>query len=219
MNIPNNILRQHLQNVFFLTGDSCAGKSTAARALREKYGMYVYDSDAMRREHFARAQRRWQPCMTRPDADTLTPAQARAWEKDIVREMTPMMLCDLMQLAAQHESVLCEGDIDLALLCAAAPPGHVFCLFVSPSIGQREFFDRPDHANMLENIYGRADLTPAQKEAKAQRLRQIALGDTPRKTLLLPGEVARYGLPYYVRTQDGTVEEMLQAIEKAFGLV
>ena len=41
MKISNNVLKHYLQNVYFITGTSYAGKSTAAALLAEKYDMLL----------------------------------------------------------------------------------------------------------------------------------------------------------------------------------
>lgn len=42
MNIQNNILRHHLQNVLFICGTACAGKTTMAKLIEEKHGLIRY---------------------------------------------------------------------------------------------------------------------------------------------------------------------------------
>ena len=42
MNIPDNILKQKLRNVYFIWGGSCAGKTTSATELQRKHGYYLY---------------------------------------------------------------------------------------------------------------------------------------------------------------------------------
>jgi len=44
MHIAENILKHSLQNVYFLVGTACGGKTTMGRALAKKHG-YIYHSD------------------------------------------------------------------------------------------------------------------------------------------------------------------------------
>lgn len=39
MKIENNIIKAHLKNVYFVSGNACAGKSTMAKMLAEKYNL------------------------------------------------------------------------------------------------------------------------------------------------------------------------------------
>lgn len=45
MYIADNVIAHKLQNVYWILGGSCGGKSTAARLLAEKYGFYHYSGD------------------------------------------------------------------------------------------------------------------------------------------------------------------------------
>jgi hypothetical protein len=51
MNISENILKHSLQNVYFLTGTACGGKTTASRKLSEKYG-FIHFNDNWHEESF-----------------------------------------------------------------------------------------------------------------------------------------------------------------------
>ena len=86
-------------NVYFIWG---SGKTTAASELSHRYGCYVYHTDDSRTKHFQNANPQLQPAMCRnvPDYWALSPEDARQWESDIVREMTPTIVADLIELAA-----------------------------------------------------------------------------------------------------------------------
>ena len=45
MKIENNIIKENLKNVYFVCGNACAGKTTMARMLAEKYNFHLYDMD------------------------------------------------------------------------------------------------------------------------------------------------------------------------------
>jgi len=55
MNIPENIISQKLKDVYFIIGGSCSGKTTASKHLSEKYGIYRYSTDDMRKTYYERA--------------------------------------------------------------------------------------------------------------------------------------------------------------------
>ena len=42
MKIANNIIKEHLKNVYFLCGGAYGGKTTMARLLEEKHGFIRY---------------------------------------------------------------------------------------------------------------------------------------------------------------------------------
>jgi len=51
MNIAENILKNSLTNVYFLTGTACGGKTTAANALCAKHG-FIHFNDNWHEENF-----------------------------------------------------------------------------------------------------------------------------------------------------------------------
>lgn len=45
MEIKDNVLKEYLKNVYFVTGTPCGGKTTISRALGAKHNLPVYDVD------------------------------------------------------------------------------------------------------------------------------------------------------------------------------
>jgi adenylate kinase family enzyme len=43
MNITENILKHNLENVLFLVGSACGGKTTMAREIAQKHGLMYID--------------------------------------------------------------------------------------------------------------------------------------------------------------------------------
>ena len=43
MVFQDNVLKEYLKNVWFITGTPCGGKTTVTRALAKKHGLMVYD--------------------------------------------------------------------------------------------------------------------------------------------------------------------------------
>lgn len=52
-------------------------------------------------------------CRDVSDFWALEKKDALAWESAIVKEMTPMIVADLIRLSSQVDSIICEGDIDI----------------------------------------------------------------------------------------------------------
>ncbi|MBI9011532.1 MAG: hypothetical protein JEZ08_04820 [Clostridiales bacterium] len=65
MKIENNILRYHLQNVYWIGGTACGGKTTASKTIAEKYNYYHYDADTMFKEYRKLADDKDQPALSR----------------------------------------------------------------------------------------------------------------------------------------------------------
>ena len=64
MNIANNIIREHLKNVYFLCGGAYGGKTTMAKLLEEKYGFIRYRQGDHSDEYAAIATNEEQPFMS-----------------------------------------------------------------------------------------------------------------------------------------------------------
>ena len=43
MIFQDNVIKEYLKNVYFITGTPCGGKTTVSRALAEKYGFELFD--------------------------------------------------------------------------------------------------------------------------------------------------------------------------------
>jgi hypothetical protein len=88
MDIPDNILRQKLRNVYFIWG---SGKTTAANELHRRYGFYVYHTDESRAGHFKNADPKCQPALCRdvPDIWALDPEDLGQWEQALSASSRP----------------------------------------------------------------------------------------------------------------------------------
>ena len=53
MELPDNIIKHYLRNVYFVSGGLCGGKSTIAKYLSQKYDLVLYNWDQKFPEHKA----------------------------------------------------------------------------------------------------------------------------------------------------------------------
>ena len=51
MIFQDNVMKEYLKNVYFITGTPCGGKTTLSCALAEKYGFELFDIDERFEEH------------------------------------------------------------------------------------------------------------------------------------------------------------------------
>lgn len=212
MHITDNVLREKLKNVYFLWG---RGKTTIADELQRRHGFFVYRTDESRDRQMELAEPAFQPHMCRDYVAeygvrsfwALPPEVIAEREKHFLREMTPMMVAELLALAAQHEVVLCEGDIDYASIAPIA--SHM--LFLWNCGTAFDWFDRPDHS--LDAIKNRTDLTEEEKQAIIDNAyRSVAQNENS-----LPDWVSAQGVPY-VRWDDRTsIKQTADDAEHHFG--
>ena len=71
MIFQDNVIKEYLKNVYFLTGTPCGGKTTISRELAKRHNLMVYDIDARFEEHQKMSNIAFQPAMNRAfkDAD------------------------------------------------------------------------------------------------------------------------------------------------------
>ena len=51
MIFQDNVMKEYLKNVYFITGTPCGGKTTLSHALAQKYGFELFDIDERFEEH------------------------------------------------------------------------------------------------------------------------------------------------------------------------
>lgn len=214
MNIPDNTLKQKLRNVYFIWGSSNTGKTTVANELGRRYGFYVYGTDENRDKHIRNADPIHQPALCREIHDywALDPAEANAWEGEVIHDFTPMVIADLVALSAQHKGVICEGHLDIDLVMPIAT--YFVAISFSGSI-KRDFFSRPDHAHMIEKIRNRDDLTDAEKSFRIQNAYKICATENPHS----PGaRIARYNIPHVITDDTTSILQMADQAASTLGL-
>jgi len=107
MNISDNVLKSHLQNVYWVAGTNCGGKTTMTTYLSQKYDMIVYNSDSRFSEHQAIASLSEQPAMKRHFIDyecffNRSVDDYTKWIFDSEEEEMSMIILDLVKLSSDR---------------------------------------------------------------------------------------------------------------------
>jgi hypothetical protein len=212
MNIPDNILREKLKNVCFIWG---RGKTTIANELSRRHNVYVYSTDEARDRLFAFADPQYQPWFRRDLVKELglkdfwqIPKERMAErEKHILEELTPFIIAELLALSSQYDTIICEGDIDEAAIIPISP--RTVRLINQGT--KFDWFNRPDHIHMLDEIRNRSDLNEAEKEAI---IRQAYDTLTPMEVTKCKNDRAIE----IVWNDTTTIEATTNMVEEAFGL-
>ena len=150
MNIQNNVLKHYLRNVYFITGTSYAGKSTAVHLLAEQYGMIECGENY----HMAVSDRVATPgthpdlCYNKQLTDwrefvTRTPEEYERWIYAVGREAAEFEIAALIALSAQG-SVIVDTNIPLDVLHEISDYDHVAVMLSPCSMSVERFFDRDD---------------------------------------------------------------------------
>ena len=216
MLIADNILRNKLKNVYFITG---SGKTTIANEISKHLNnCYVYHTDN-RGPFFKLADPKYQPAMCRnvPDYFALDKDDAYNWECNIVKEFTPMILIDLIYLSSQYDVVICEGDINLELIIDVIVKENMVYIKHIGKTG--DFFDRPEQRHMLDSIINDNSLSEEEKKLKIEKMYDIV--GRPNQEIVedsIPDVIKNNNIKVIVRYDNNTVEENTNKVLKCFKL-
>ena len=215
MNISNNILKEHLKNVYFLCGGAYGGKTTMAKLLEKKYGFIRYREGDMWEEHFRIADSAYQPAISfNRSADwngfyNQPVEQYHKWLTDGLREEAEMAIIDLIKLS-QNKKVIADIIIPVDILKEIADYSQVVLLFAPIQMKSEHYFDRDDKQDMYKHILS----MPAPQKTLENVL----------NTLTYKGEeeIQNFydsGFKCIMRTNDSTIEKTVTEIEKHFNLI
>jgi len=215
MYIPDNIISNKLKNVYFIIGCSCSGKTTSAEHLNKKYGMYHYSTDYMRKKYYEAASINYQPTLCRKINDfyDLSIGEAIDYETNVIKEVTPMIVSDLIELSGKYEKIICEG-VYAILIAPLISYNKIIHLCTSNEIIKNDFFKRPLQLQILENINNRMDISNQEKEKRIKHRIDMACG-----VISKIDEIKKLNIKQYCRNEKSTINEMLNIIEIHFGLI
>lgn len=158
----DHILKQTLENVYFIWGNA---KATVTDVLAEKYSLYVYDTDNGRNKHIKeklllgltephgevseeQTQEEQIPEeQTQEEQTQEEPEDIRQREKEVLRDFTPMVVSELIELSRIYDKILCEGELDIDSIIPIAT--HIIRINGEDECG---FSDRPHEQQMLEEF-------------------------------------------------------------------
>ena len=213
MVLQDNVLKAYLKNVYFITGTACGGKSTAARALADKYGLTLYDIDKHFDGHQALSDAVSQPNMNRhfPDADAFfgRPVEEyRQWLIDNTREQWDYVLLDLIRLS-QERPVVCDCHMTVEEARRLTDPSRVIFLIRDVSYMIEDYCNRPDHQGFRNYINSASDPQKAKENCNTvlRTLNEQRIADI---------KASEYR--WIERTDASRPEDTLRAVEQHFGL-
>lgn len=150
MNIPHNILRHYLKDVYFITGTAYAGKSTMVHMLAQRYHLIECGENYHSRVSDLVADVHHQPAISYfstmsgwEEFLNRTPEAYDQWILSVSREAAAFEIAELLRLKDQGPIVV-DTNIPLDLLHEIADPAHVAVMLSPQSMSVERFFDRPD---------------------------------------------------------------------------
>lgn len=213
MIFQDNVMKEYLKNVYFITGTPCGGKTTLSHALAQKYGFELFDIDERFEEHKKISDPLFQPAMNTSfkSADEFfgrTVEEYKNWLLKNTREQLEFVLLDLIRLSG-NKRVLCDCHLTVAQALAFSEPARVVFLIKDPSNLVDEYGNRPDHQGFFQYLNSATDIEKAKQtvnttlyELNADRIE----------------EIKRSPFFWIERTTDSTVEDTVASVEKHFCL-
>ena len=220
MKIENNILRHYLKNVYFITGTSYAGKSTAVKMLADRYGMIccgenyhmaVSESVATPETHpdlcYNKLLTDWRNFVTR------SPEEYERWIYAVGREAAEFEVAELIAIS-QNGKVIVDTNSPLDVLREISDYGRVAVMLSPQSLSVDRFFDRDDpDKQFILNVIDSCDDPVAVMENYRRGLARINSQEHY-------DEYASSGFFTLVRENNGedTREEVCLRLAEHFGL-
>lgn len=212
MIFQDNVLKEYLKNVYFITGTPCGGKTTVSRALAKKHHFIVYDIDEQFQVHQKLSDPKFQPSMTKQfeNADEFfgrSVEEYAKWLLDNTREQLDFVLLDLIRLS-QNQIVLCDCHLTIEEANRIADTSRVAFLIKDPINLVDDYCNRPDHQGFREFINSCTNVEQAKLTCNTT-LRNI---NTQRYH-----QIKNSHYFWLERTEHSTVEDTVKQVEQHFG--
>ncbi|MCL2397710.1 MAG: AAA family ATPase [Defluviitaleaceae bacterium] len=221
MNIANNILKHSLQNVYFLVGTACGGKTTMGRALAKKHG-FIYFSDNWNEDN----HKVWQSIIDEKYQPNSTKRKEIDWEEYFSRsveefladekdnhggsEYVQFSIIETIKLSQNNKVIADIWIDDFEFLLEISDPGRVACLLAPGELIIRDYYQRDDHIDFTNCIKSLKD--PEKKFATQNELFRIGAKE-------MAAKAKKHGLFSIMRSEDSTIEDALVILENHFGLM
>ena len=214
MNIPNNILKRYLHNVYFFCGTACGGKTTISKAFAEKHNLFWLEEDTLNKRMADIAEPEHQPAWCSRPTDwevyfNRPYKEYHQWLSDCGDEMLPMELLELIQLSANRRVAVDMYNMPPKLALELTEPNRIVFLVTTPERVVRDYYNRPGHRAIYDCIMGLRD----PEAALANCNKMLAYGNQ-----LFLEALYQSGLFYIMRDEDSSIEKTLALVEKNFGL-
>ncbi len=214
MIFQDNVIKEYLKNVYFITGTPCGGKTTISRELAKRHNLLVYDIDEQFSDHQKISNPAFQPAMNKvfKDADEFfgrTVEEYKDWLIDNTREQLDFVLLDLIRLS-QNKIVLCDCHLTVEEAEKFADASRIVFLIKEPSNLIEDYCDRSDHRGFRDYINSTSDIEKAKAVCNAtlKTLSEKKCNDIKNSNYL-----------WIERTENSTIQDTVKKVEQYFGFV
>lgn len=212
MIFQNNIIKEYLKNVYFITGTPCGGKTTISRTLAKKYNLLVYDVDERFDSQVKLTDSIHQPAMNKnfENADDFfcrSVEEYKNWLFDNTREQLDIVLLDLIRLS-QNQIVLCDCHLTTELAGEINERSRIVFLIKEPSNLIDDYCNRKDHKDFDEYINSASNVEFAKKNCN-ETLKRLHLENYTK--------IKNSDYFWLERNENSTIEETVKKVEHFFG--
>ena len=213
MTFQDNVLKEYLKNVYFITGTPCGGKTTVSRMLAKRHNILVYDVDEQFENHQKISNPVFQPSMNKVfmDADAFfgrSVTEYKKWLTENAREQLDFVLLDLIRLS-QNQIVLCDCHLTVEEAEKLTDSSRIVFLIKEPSNLIDDYCHRPDRQGFNGFINSASD--PEWAKARCNETLK-SLNEKRYQDI-------KDSLYYWIeRTPKSTIDETLEKVERHFGL-
>ena len=211
MIFQDNVLKEYLKNVYFITGTPCGGKTTISRMLSKRHGVVVYDIDEQFPIHQKKSDPKFQPSMTKRfyNADEFfgrSVEEYKEWLVENTREQLDFVLLDLIRLS-QEQIVLCDCHLTLKEADKLTDTSRIAFLIKDPTDLVEDYCNRPDHQGFRDFINSSTNVENA-KATCNRALREINMERY--------NKIKNSHYFWVERNEDSTIEETVYKVEQHF---
>ena len=212
MIFQDNIIKEYLKNIYFITGTPCGGKTTISRALGKKYNIPVYDIDKKFPIHQQMSDKAFQPSMNQKfkDADEFfgrSVEEYRNWLIQNTREQLDFVLLDLIRLS-QNGIVLCDCHLTVEEAERITEPSKIVFMVKEPNDLVDDYCNRPDHQGFSDFIHSATDF----EKAKATCNETLRTLNEKRYN-----EIKNSNYFWLERDNNRSIDETVKLVEQHFG--
>ncbi|MGN0666645.1 MAG: GNAT family N-acetyltransferase [Huintestinicola sp.] len=214
MIFQDNVIKEYLKNVYFITGTPCGGKTTISREIAKRHGLLVYDIDEQFAKHREISTPEFQPSMNKAfkDADEFfgrSVEEYKKWLIDNTREQLDFVLLDLIRLS-QNQIVLCDCHLTVEEADRLTERSRIAFLIKDPSNLVDDYCNRPDHQGFSDFINSTSDTE------KAKAVCNATLKSINEKRC---SDIKGSNYFWLERTENSTIDDTVRRVEQHFGLV
>lgn len=214
MIFQDNVIKEYLKNVYFITGTPCGGKTTISRELAKRHNLLVYDIDEQFSSHQKISNATFQPAMNKifKDADEFfgrTVEEYKKWLVDNTREQLDFVLLDLVRLS-QNQKVLCDCHLTMEEVQKLTEPSRIVFLIKEPLNIVDDYCNRPDHQGFSDFINSTSDV------GKAKEVCNETLKSLNEKHY---NDIKNSKYYWIERIENSTINETVKKVERHFGFI